>query len=234
MKKRRGDSVASSRGRAGGGRSSTVRSTTGSTSIKRFFPSYTTLGSQPEICKAMCSKEAIEEIENTIGRWFYDASIPFSAANSFHFQAVADAIASIGLGFKRPSYNKLRGKILSNIVKDVKKYYDDLRAYLKETGCTVMANGWTDRKNRTLIDFFIYFSHGTIFLKSLDLSDTPKTADVLLNVFDKIVQEVRPQNIMQFITDNAANYKAVGEMLALRYKIFYWSSCATHCLNLML
>ncbi|CAN6455122.1 unnamed protein product [Victoria cruziana] len=147
---------------------------------------------------------------------------------------MADAIASIGPGFKRPSYNKLRGKILSNTVKDVKKYCDDLRAYLKETGCTVMADGWTDRKNRTLINFFVYFPHGIIFLKSLNLSDTPKTADILLNVFDKIIQEVGPQNIVKFITDNAANYKAKGEMLALRYKTFYWSPCAAHCLNLML
>ncbi|CAN6439961.1 unnamed protein product [Victoria cruziana] len=177
MKRRRGDGAASSRGRTCTGRSSNVRSAVGSTSIRRFFPSYTTPGSQPEIRKAMCSKEAVEEAENTIGRWFYDASIPFNAANSFHFQAVADAIASIGPGFKMPSYNKLRGKILSNTVKDVKLYCDELRAYWKKTGCTVMADGWTDRRNRTL---------------------------------------------------------ATGEMLALRYKIFYWSPCAAHCLNLML
>ncbi|CAN6445103.1 unnamed protein product [Victoria cruziana] len=234
MKRRRGDGAASSRGRTYTGRSSNVRSAVGSTSIRRFFPSYTTPGSQPEIRKAMCSKEAVEEAENTIGRWFYDASIPFNAANSFHFQAVADAIASIGTGFKMPSYNKLRGKILSNTVKDVKLYCDELRAYWKKTGCTVMADGWTDRRNRTLVNFLVYCPHGTIFLKSLDLSDTPKTADVLLNVFDEVVQEVGPQNIVQFITDNAANYKAAGEMLALRYKTFYWSPCAVHCLNLML
>ncbi|CAN6454092.1 unnamed protein product [Victoria cruziana] len=209
MKRRRGDGAASSRGCTCTGRSSNMRSAAGSTSIRRFFPSYTTPGSQPEIRKAMCLKEAVEEAKNTIGRWFYDASIPFNATNSFHFQAVADAIASIGLGFKMPSYNKLRG-------------------------CTVMADGWTDRRNKTLVNFLLYCPRGTIFLKSLDLSDTPKTTDVLLNVFDKVVQEVGPQTIVQFITDNAANYKAAGEMLALRYKTFYWSPCAAHCLNLML
>ncbi|KAF3780839.1 hypothetical protein EJ110_NYTH38317 [Nymphaea thermarum] len=75
---------------------------------------------------------------------------------------------------------------------------------------------------------------GTMFLKSVDLSDTLMTVDVLFEVFDKIIQEVGPQNVVQFIIDNATNYKVAGEMLAARYKTFYWSPCAAHCVNLML
>ncbi|KAF3795148.1 hypothetical protein EJ110_NYTH05755 [Nymphaea thermarum] len=56
------------------------------------------VGAQPEIRTAMCSKDIIATVDDTIGRWFYDASIPFNTANSFNFQPIADAIASVGRG----------------------------------------------------------------------------------------------------------------------------------------
>ncbi|XP_049933566.1 uncharacterized protein LOC126410027 isoform X1 [Nymphaea colorata] len=97
-----------------------------------------------------------------------------------------------------------------------------------------MSDGWTDTRSRTLVNFLVYCPKGTMFLKSLDLSDVPKTAEILFNVFDNVVQEVGPANIVQFITDNAANYRAAGDLLFQKYRTFYWSPCATHCVNLML
>ncbi|XP_049933073.1 uncharacterized protein LOC126409960 [Nymphaea colorata] len=165
-RKRRGANISSvSRGRGrshsgrtGGGRVPTMRSSNMSGSIKNFFPNYTAAGAQPEIRIAMQSKDIIEAADETIGRWFYDASIPFNAANSYHYQPIADAIASVGRGYKMPSFHKLRG-------------------------CSVMADGWTDIKNRTLVNFLVYCPLGTMFLKSVDLSDTLKTVDVLFGIF---------------------------------------------------
>ncbi|KAF3786448.1 hypothetical protein EJ110_NYTH25339 [Nymphaea thermarum] len=114
-RKRRGASVTSvsrghgrSQGRTGGGRVPTMKSSNMSGSIKNFFPNYTAAGAQPEIRIAMQSKDIIEAADETIGRWFYDASIPFNAANSYHYQPIADAIASVGRGYKMPSFHKLR------------------------------------------------------------------------------------------------------------------------------
>ncbi|CAN6446720.1 unnamed protein product [Victoria cruziana] len=59
-----------------------------------------------------------------------------------------------------------------------------------------MADGWTDRRNKTLVNFLIYCPHGTIFLKSLDLSDTPKTKlglKTLYNLLQIILQITRLQ-----------------------------------------
>ncbi|XP_049935253.1 uncharacterized protein LOC126410323 [Nymphaea colorata] len=239
QKKRRGASTVlrgrgRSGGRTGGGRVPTMKSSNMFGSIKNFFPNYIAVGSQPETRTTMCSKDIVEAVDETIGRWFYGASIPFNAANSFHFQAIVDAIATVSRGYKMPSFHKLRGKILNNVVRDVKAYYDELKLSWKQTRCSVMADGWTNIKNRTLVNFLVYCPFGTMFLKSVVFSDTPKTADVLFEVFDKVIQEVGPQNVVQFITDNAANYKAIGEMLAARYRTFYWSPCAAHCVNLML
>ncbi|KAF3773185.1 hypothetical protein EJ110_NYTH55907 [Nymphaea thermarum] len=88
------------------GRVPTGRSSVGS--IKSFFPSYTSPGGQPQIHAAMTSKDMVYHAQKQVGKWFYDACIQFNAANSFQFQAMADAIASIGPGFKMPSYHQLR------------------------------------------------------------------------------------------------------------------------------
>jgi hypothetical protein len=38
------------------------------------------------------------------------------------------------------------------------------------SGWTVMSDGWTDRKGRTLLNFLVHFSRGTMFIKSVDAS----------------------------------------------------------------
>ncbi|GKB14788.1 hAT dimerization domain-containing transposase-related protein [Tanacetum coccineum] len=45
---------------------------------------------------------------------------------------------------------------------------------------------------------------------------------------------VGAKNVVQMVTDNAANYKAAGKMLTTRYRHMVWSPCAAHCLNLIL
>ncbi|KAF3777985.1 hypothetical protein EJ110_NYTH44620 [Nymphaea thermarum] len=99
-RKRRGTTdIRARRGmRPPSGRVPTGRSSVGS--IKSFFPSYTSPGGQPQIRAAMTSKDMLYHAQKMVGKWFYNACIPFNAAKSFQFQAMADAIASIGPGFK--------------------------------------------------------------------------------------------------------------------------------------
>jgi len=46
-----------------------------------------------------------------------------------------------------------------------------------------MSNGWTDQRNRTIINFLIFCPQGTIFLKSVDAYDRVK--DGLDSLFNK-------------------------------------------------
>uniref|UniRef100_A0A5K0XSI4 DUF659 domain-containing protein n=1 Tax=Nymphaea colorata TaxID=210225 RepID=A0A5K0XSI4_9MAGN len=128
----------------------------------------------------------------------------------------------------------MRGKILQDIVKEVSEHCDQLKLSWKKAGCSIMSDGWIDTRSRTLVNFLVYCPKGTMFLKSLDLSDVPKTVQILFNVFYNVVQEVRPANIVQVFTDNAANYRAAGDLLFQKYGTFFWSPCAIHCVNLML
>ena len=71
-----------------------------------------------------------------------------------------------------------------------------------------------------------------MFLKSVDASDQVKDANLLFRLLDEVVEEVGVQNVVQVITDNAANYVAVGRMLEEKHRTIWflvqpivWTSC---------
>ena len=73
-----------------------------------------------------------------------------------------------------------------------------------------------------------------MFLKSIDVSGLTKDAQTLFKLFDEVIQEVRVEHIVQFITDNSTTYKVAGKKLMQKCGSFFWSPCATHCIDLML
>nr|XP_025664895.1 uncharacterized protein LOC112763443 [Arachis hypogaea] len=204
------------------------------TGIETFFPSSTTPGAQPTIKSVLQSKEIVEKCDIAIAKWMVDASVPFNAVNSAYYQPMIDAIANMGAGYKGPNFGRVRGYLLSKLVEDVKKMIEQYREIWKRTGCTIMADGWTDRCRRTLINFLVYCPKGTIFLKSVDASHASKTAELLFRLFKDVVNFVGPENVVHIVTDNAANYVAAGRLLEAEFPKLYWSPCAAHCINLML
>jgi hypothetical protein len=97
-----------------------------------------------------------------------------------------------------------------------------------------MSDGWTDRKRRTLINLLVYCPKGTVFLKSVDATESSKTAAFLFKLFKDVVNFVGPEHVVHFVTDNASNMVAASRMLEDEFPSIYWSPCAAHCLNLVL
>ena len=64
------------------------------------------------------------------------------------------------------------------------------RLYWANIGCTIMANGWTDTRHRTLIDFLTYCSKEIIFICFVVIFDLVKDVINLSNLFDEIVNWV--------------------------------------------
>ncbi|PNY07001.1 HAT family dimerization domain containing protein [Trifolium pratense] len=90
------------------------------------------------------------------------------------------------------------------------------------------------RKRITTLKFFVYSPKGTIFLKFIDASDITKTANKVFKMIDDVVEEVGEENVVQIVTNNAANYKAAGELLMNKRIKLFWTPCAAHCIDLML
>ncbi|KAH9293466.1 hypothetical protein KI387_041331, partial [Taxus chinensis] len=91
-------------------------------------------------------------------------------------------------------------------VGSIDEYLKSCKLSWAKTGCTIMSDGWSDGKNRTIINFLASCPQGTMFLKSVDASDRVKDANLLFELLDEVVVEVGVENVVQIITDNASNY----------------------------
>ena len=98
-----------------------------------------------------------------------------------------------------------------------------------KVGCTIMGDGWTDNRQRTLMKFLVYCPEGISFVKFVDASDIVKDASNLFMLFD----EMGPLNVVHIVIDNATKYVATGRLISQKHKHINWSPCATHCLNLI-
>ncbi|KAJ7964422.1 HAT transposon superfamily [Quillaja saponaria] len=180
------------------------------------------------------SNEAVENAKMAMAKWWYDANIPFSAAQSKYYQPMIDAIASVGSAFEGPSFHDLSGKLLKNSVNETQEYLLEIRREWRVYGCSVVADGWKNQNQASVLNFFAYCPKSTIFLKSVDVSAHENDPDTLFNIFDEVVLKVGVENVVQFITNNDYRYKAAGEKLEQRYGTFFWSPCAAQCVDLML
>lgn len=199
---------------------------------KQYFSTVAPVVAQP-IHTSFASQESMDQADMAVARFLYEAGIQFSSANSQYFQDMADAIATVGPGYKMPSYYSLRGKLLNRSVQDAGEYVEELRKSWEVTGCSVMVDRWMDGTGRSVINFFVYCPKGTVFLKSVDASDIT-SPEALLSLFDSVVQEVGQKNIVNFLTDTSPGYKAAGKLLMEKYKTFFCTACGAHCIDLML
>ncbi|MCH96231.1 hypothetical protein A2U01_0017214, partial [Trifolium medium] len=199
-----------------------------------YFPPRTTPGSQPTIKSAFASKQAVHKAKMALARWFFDSNIPFNATKSPYFQEAADAIASIGPGFKVPTYHDIRVNLLGDCKRECSLLVEGYRSKWAKDGCTIMADGWSDQKQRTLINFLVYSPQGIVFVKSVDASGVVKDAQMLCNLFSEVIDWVGHENVAHVVTDNAANYVAAGRKIHEKYDSIFWTPCAAHCLNLLL
>jgi hypothetical protein len=203
-------------------------------STSSYFVSRTTPGAQPSI-KSMVKQKEKEEADKLVGKCFLWSDIPFNIAkNNPFYQPMFDAVVVVGPGYKAPTYEELRGPILQNEKIDCASRLEELKASWEITGCTVMSDGWTDQKGRTLLNFLVNCPRGSMFVKSVDASAHVKDATLLCDLLDEFIREVGPQHVVQVITDNAANYVAAGRMLMQRYPTLFWTPCAAHCIDLIL
>ncbi|RVW18507.1 hypothetical protein CK203_102863 [Vitis vinifera] len=178
-------------------------------------------------------KEARERDCMLITRWMYEAVIPFNAVTYLSFQPMIEAISQYGVGMKGPILHKVR---VTNLNKELVLTKDLMKDHMVEwgkNGCSIMSDRWIDRKQRTLVNFLVNCSKGTMF-NYVDASSRIKTGEKMFELLDKWVDQVGEENVIQVITDNHSSYVMAGRLLELKRPHLYWTSCVAHCLDLML
>ncbi|RVW44200.1 hypothetical protein CK203_089453 [Vitis vinifera] len=135
--------------------------------------------------------------------------------------------------YEGPTFHEVR---VTNLKKELLSQKFDERSYggMGEKWMFTYVDGWTDRKERTLVNFLVNCSKGTMFMQSIDASSMIKTGEKMFELLDKWVEQVGEENVIQVITDNHSSYVMAGRLLELKRPHLYWTPCAAHCLDLML
>jgi hypothetical protein len=147
---------------------------------------------------------------------------------------LSEANAQFGSGYKPPSPYQLGQPLLKDVVKFTSTMREEHERAWKHYGCTLMSDGWSNRRGRHLINFLVNSLEGTYFLESVDASSEVHDAFMLPDLLGKKIEEIGKEKVVQVITDNGANYNAGGRVLMERFPSLFWSPCVAHCLDLML
>ncbi|XP_047326776.1 uncharacterized protein LOC124930481 [Impatiens glandulifera] len=75
---------------------------------------------------------------------------------------------------------------------------------------------------------------GTSFLGSIEEYMEAHTGIYIFEYVEKYINEIGPQHVVQVVTDNATNNMTAAELLKVKQPHVFWTSCATHTINLML
>lgn len=197
-----------------------------SSPISKVFPSVTPM--------APPSLNNQENAEKSIALFFFENKLDFSVARSSSYQLMIEAIAKCGPGFTGPSAEMLKTAWLERIKSEVSLQSKDVEKEWSTTGCTIIADTWTDNKSRALINFLVSSPSRTFFHKSVDASSYFKNTKCLADLFDSVIQDFGLENVVQIIMDSSFNYTGIANHILQNYKTIFVSPCASQCLNLIL
>ncbi|RVW86129.1 hypothetical protein CK203_038010 [Vitis vinifera] len=175
-------------------------------------------------------------IKETMGRliskfFIYDSVAP-NKANSHHFKNMIIGAQQAGMGIEPPFPYEIKNKYLEMEYKDMEAYVNQQREKWKTYGCTIMSDGWTGPTRLSIINFMVYSKGSTVFLKSVDASNSIKDHKYIYKLLKNVIKEVRVDNVVQIVTDNGSAFVKARKLLMKKFNL-YWTPCAAHCIDLM-
>ncbi|XP_016564478.1 uncharacterized protein LOC107863178 isoform X2 [Capsicum annuum] len=175
-----------------------------------------------------------ENAERNIALFFFENKIDFSVARSSSYHQMIEAVGKCGSGFIGPSPETLKTTWLERIKSEVSLQSKDVEKEWAITGCTLIAETWTDNKMKALINFLVSSPSRTFFYKSVDASSYFKNLKCLSELFDSIIQDFGPENVVQVIVDNTLHSTGIVNHILQNYGNVFVSPCASQCVNAIL
>ncbi|CAN1791649.1 hypothetical protein LINPERHAP1_LOCUS19409 [Linum perenne] len=124
---------------------------------------YSTLGSNSMLptrtqttMSTLLKKDLRRDAAKSIARWFYLTGTAFNAAREPEYYTMFELAARHGPGFKPPSYHEIRETLLKEELEEVEAKLSIFRNEWTKVGCSIMSDGWTDRKRRSICNFDLY------------------------------------------------------------------------------
>lgn len=115
-------------------------------------------------------KKLQHEAESEIARTVIECNLSFHVLKAKQWKKMVVAIAKAGYqeGWTGLSYNEMRDKKLVEEKSLIDRQLDPVRAGWAKYGCSILSDGWSDRKKRGLINILVSSPLGTYFLRAID------------------------------------------------------------------
>ncbi|GKC53422.1 hypothetical protein Tco_1076167 [Tanacetum coccineum] len=179
-------------------------------------------------------KERMWMTKKYVARWAYESAIPFHAFEKDSFKMLLEVVGQFGPGLPPPTRYELSTPLLKEEVERTKNLVKRNEKEWKDEGCSIMTDAWSDRKRRSIMNLCVNSRMGTVFLSSKECSGEAHTSEYIYEYVDACIQEVGAEHVVQIVTDNASNNMGAAALLKVTRPKIFWTSCATHTINLML
>ena len=113
-------------------------------------------------------RQKIADIE--IACTIIECDLSFNVLNNEQWKKMVRAIANVGPceGWSGVSYKDMRTTKIDEEKKRIDQALTPIRAAWAEYGCSILSNGWRDRKKRGIINILVSCPLGAYFLQAVD------------------------------------------------------------------
>jgi len=101
-------------------------------------------------------------------------------------------------------------------------------------GASLTSDGWEDANRAPLVGFTLSVPSGSRYLTSIDASGHVKDAAYLAAEAIKMIEEIKPENVSAFITDNASAAVSSGIIVCEKFPHIQRIPCGAHVMDLLL
>eukprot|EP01018_Ginkgo_biloba_P005049 Gb_06334 [translate_table: standard] len=171
------------------------------------------------------------EVDLAIARFFYANGISFNVARSPYYGELVKVIIGALRGYKPLGFEKLRTTLVDKEKACVEEEVAPLKHAWSINGCSIVMDGWTNIRNRPLVNIIVSSTLGPYFLRAIDCSRKEKNTFFLRDALSDAIEEVGVSNVVQVITDVAPVCKVVGLLVQKKYRHIFWTPCCLHALN---
>ncbi len=184
--------------------------------------------------KAAFGKQDKSKVDALWGRAFYGNGLSFRLINDPHFKAAIEATADFGKNYKLPSLVSLRTTLLDKEKVSVAAKLKSFMTSTRSSKATITSDGWSDTRNRPLLNLLMVTPKGEKFLESVDTCGDTKDANFIAQVVGKAIEDVGAEIVVQVCMDSATVCKVAGRKLEARFPHITFTPCTPHCLDLLL
>ena len=174
-----------------------------------------------------------KHLDALIVRAIYSGGVSFNfLRNPYLREAFAFACSHNLQNYMIPGFNRARESLLKQERRHIESLLDSTKSTWPEKGVTICSDGWSDPRRRPIINFIAVSEKAPIFLRADNCEGQVKTKEYIAEKLRGVIDEVGRQNVVQIITDNAANCKGAGLLIEAEYDNIFWTPCVVHTLNL--